>query len=495
MLEFPLITAKQSFDIDQTAQEKHKLSSETLMESAGAVSAREIYSRFHPQSVLILCGPGNNGGDGLVTARHLSSKGISTTVFIAPDAKSQLIEKQKQRLNQPIQNIEDLKKIKSAEKNSDVIVDALFGIGLSKNISGFYLKLIEWIHSSKKKKVSLDTPSGLDVDTGQVKGAAIPADLTLTFGLAKPGFYLNQGPQHTGEVKIFSIGFPNKLLKEKACTHFLLPKSYVRTCFPQRKPTDHKAQLGHLLVLAGREGFWGAGRLCAESAYRMGVGYVTWAGKNQHPPLGSLPDVLTQKRDDPHLFSKKTATALGPGLGCNEDTKKSLLLAKKNKLPTVVDADAFTLCVREKLFPLPKNWITTPHSGELGRLFEVEGKEIDQDRTSYALQASQILGCSVLLKGFHSVLASHGRCWIISSGNSALAKAGTGDVLTGFIGALLARGVSALEAGALGALIHGQIADDWIQAGKHKDTLMAKDLKELLPFTLQKLLKTTQSKQ
>ena len=188
-------------------------------------------------------------------------------------------------------------------------------------------------------------------------------------------------------------------------------------------------------------------------------------------------------------MQKKTAVAIGPGLGTGIKTKKLLLALKESGLPAVVDADAWTVCVREKMLPLPENWVSTPHSGELAQLFDLKGKEVDKDRLAYALKAWQKTKSPVLLKGFHSVLAWKGKCGIISSGNSALSKAGTGDVLTGFIGALLSRSLSPFNAAAVGSFVHGRIADNWIQSGKDRDTLMAKDLKDLLPSVLKQLRK------
>ena len=415
----PLILQQQSRLIDQSAEKNYNLSAEILMESAGALSAKEILSCFKPHSVVVLCGPGHNGGDGLVTARHLLSEGCLVHIFTCSDFKSSLLQKQKERLeklNAKIYPITSWQNIKKTVETHSIIVDALFGVGLSKNIEGVFLELIQWANSHKKhKKVSLDTPSGLNVDTGQVQGTAIQADLTLSFGGAKPGFYLNQGPLHTGRVKVFSIGFPRKLLKEKANTHFLMSEEWVLEQWPQRKSNSHKAQQGHLLVLAGRKGFWGAGQLCTASAYRMGAGYVTWAGgdEKENPPVNSVPSALTQTLSDPHLFSKKTAVAVGPGLGFSKKVKETLLSLKQLSIPVVIDADAFTLCVRENLFPLPSYWILTPHSGELARLFNIKGKDIDQDRCSFCMKASQKTGCLVLLKGFHSVLSNGRECWII----------------------------------------------------------------------------------
>ena len=531
----PLVSSLQSAELDHSAEVDYGLSAEILMETAGTLSAQKILSFLNcpdgkdlksiKQSsffVMVLCGPGHNGGDGLVVARHLLSEGISVQVFLSDIAlkgsesepglehesgstpesssyklqKSQpqrpLIEKQKQRLralNVDLLSLKDIKKIKQTGEKCSLIVDALFGVGLSRNVEGFYAELIKWINSFDKPVVSLDTPSGLDVDTGQVKGQAVQADLTLTFGLSKPGFYLMQGPAHTGQLKIFSIGFPYSLLRKKAQTHFLIDEYYVSSRLPERAPTDHKARQGHLLVVAGSKGLWGAGDLAALSAYRMGAGYVTWAGdfQNSKNTSRSIPDVLTEDWSHPQLFKNKTAVAIGPGLSEGEKTKALILKLKKTNLPVVVDAGAFNVCVQENLFPLLSHWVVTPHSGELARLFGLTAGEVDQDRSAYAMKASQKTGTLVLLKGFHSVLAQGDKCWIIPTGHSALAKAGTGDVLTGFIGALMARFVDVFSAVAIATFIHGRLAEEWMEEGRDRDSLMAQDLKDILPVVLRKL--------
>lgn len=485
-----LANSIQMAEIDRLSEQKYQISSETLMESAGAVTAKKILSsnNFNTQQVMILCGPGNNGGDGLVTGRHLLSSGIKTDIFCPQNSKSSLIQKQKEKLkNHTLYSIEDLEEIKKISKQSTLIVDALFGIGLSKNIKGAYLKIIEWINQSKKQIVSLDVPSGLNCNTGQVQGIAVKAHHTFSFGLAKPGFYLSKGPSHTGKLNILSIGFPKDLILEQANSYFLINESWVSSKLPKRKSDDHKAKQGHLLILAGHEGFWGAGHLASLSAYRMGAGYVTWAGRGEYPPLGSVPEVLTKKISDKDLFSNKTAVVIGPGLGVHSETKDLLLKLKKQKFPVLVDADAFTVCVQENLFPLPSNWAVTPHSGELARLFGVKGQDIDSDRLSFAKKAFQQIGALVLLKGLHSILVDQEKHFIIPTGNSALAKAGTGDVLSGFIGALMARSLSTFTATAVGSFIHGKLADEWVKSGRDADTLMAQDLKDLLPSVLTKL--------
>ena len=488
-------------EIDRLAREDYGLSAEKLMESAGQLSASEILDRCQKNkisSVMILCGPGNNGGDGLVVARHLLSEGLNVQIFISSALESDLIKLQKQRLKNLEISFFKLEKVKTFKnfKEKTMIVDALFGIGLARRVGGIYQEVIKWINTAGQPVISLDTPSGLNVDTGHPWFLAVRADQTLTFGLAKPGFYLRRGPEHVGELKVLSIGFPQSLLREQARTHFLITESWVREQLPERQATDNKSHHGNLLVLAGSEGFWGAAQLVSLAAYRMGAGYVTWGLEvsKKRGAFSSVPEMLTQSVEDPHLLNKKTAVAIGPGLGTGGSTKKLLEDLKKTQLPVVVDADAFTVCVEESLFPLPEDWVLTPHSGELGRFFNIKGVEIDKDPCFYAMEASQKMGCLVLLKGFYSVLAWAGQCWIIPTGNSGLAKAGTGDVLTGFIGALLARALPSFSAVSAATFIHGLLAEEWLLQGKDRDSLMARDLVEELPFVLKKLKDTHEKK-
>ena len=487
-----LSTAEQSRKIDDITQKKFNLSAEVLMESAGAGSAEEIL-KVHPAgSMALLCGPGHNGGDGLVLARHLHSAGCKVQVFCA-ESRSELAAKQKKTLKLlglKLFSLKDIKAVKESLKKSSLIVDALFGVGLNKNISGIYLDIIKHINNLPAQKISLDAPSGLNVDTGQIMGAAVKADHTLTFGLSKPGFYLRKGRVYSGKIVVKSLCFPLSVLEETAGTHFLVTKKWVSEVLPSRQPDDHKARQGHLLVLAGRPGFLGAGLLCAEAGYRMGAGYVTWAGQSMQERQLKLPDVLTKSVSDKDLFQNKTAAVIGPGLGVNTSTKNLIIRLKKEfKKPVVVDADAFTVCVKDNLFPLPKNWVLTPHSGELGKMFDLKGGDIDKDPCGYALKAGVKAQALVLLKGLHSVLSNGEKCWIIPTGNAGLAKAGSGDVLAGFIGALTARGLDAFSSALAGAFVHGGLADYWLSQGKDQDSLMAQDLKDLLPFYLKTLRK------
>lgn len=495
-----LATVEQAFQIDEISQKVYGLTGEVLMESAGALAAREIDLTFLPEltrgSIAVVAGPGNNGGDALVVARHLHSSGYRDlqVYLIAPsDSQSELFKIQKQRAELQGLRLIDLEEIpERAEqiKSAELIVDGIFGIGLKKPIHEPFLHVIEIMNSAKGPKVALDTPSGLNCDTGRVEGTAVHAAMTVTFGLAKPGFFVSEGPSHVGRLRILPIGFPYEALRGIATSHFLFTEKLARRYLPIRKETSNKSDHGHLLLIAGRPGFWGAGILAGGSGFRMGAGYVTWA--SWEPPYDSLkeiPEILTAGvRDDKLWQSKISAAAIGPGLGAGPDTAKIIeRLKKMDGVPVVVDADAITTCVEEKLFPLPPHWVITPHAGEMARILKAGVQDIEKDRFKAAFEAYKLTQCHVLMKGYRSLISFENRCMVIHAGNSALAKAGTGDVLTGMIGGLLAQGLDTTPAAATAAYLHGRLADEWLRSGQDKAAMTASDLKSLLPQVVSRL--------
>jgi len=495
-----LATVDQAKQIDETSQKSYGLTAEILMESAGVAAAREIDLAFLPElargGVTIVCGPGNNGGDGLAVARHLHSAGHrDLKVFlIAPEERrSALFRVQLRRAQLQGLRLIDLSAAPERTahiRDSQLIIDAVFGIGLSRPVEEPYLPVIEAMNAARAAKVSLDTPSGLNADTGRVEGVAVKAAMTVTFGLAKPGFFVSEGPAHVGKLRILPIGFPREALREIATSHFLFNERLAKRYLPARKDTSNKSNHGRLLMLAGREGFWGAGILASTAAFRMGAGYVQWASFDApYESLKEVPEVLTGEIGDESLWrSRFTAACVGPGLGAGKETAALIERLKTIEgLPVVVDADAITACVEHDLFPLPANWILTPHSGELSRILKVPAPDIEKDRFAAAFQACRKTKCHVLLKGYRSLIAYGQRCMVIYAGNSALAKAGTGDVLTGMIGGLLAQGLDTTQGAATAAYLHGRLADDWVRAGNDKAGLTASDLKAALPQAISRL--------
>ncbi len=495
-----LITTAQSKEVEELTQRVYGLTGEVLMECAGVLAAREINTTYFPEisrgTIGVICGPGNNGGDGLVVARHLHSQGhrdLQVYVFAERDKRSPLFKLQLQRVEKQgirvIDLLQEEKKI-SQIKSCELLIDAIFGVGLSKKVGNDFAKLFDTINSVKVPVVSLDCPSGLNCNTGIADGAVIKAHSTLSFGLAKPGFFVSDGPDYVGKLRVLPIGYPYEALRGVAVSHFLFNEKLAKRYLKTRKNSTNKSDYGHLLLAAGRQGMWGAGVLSAVSAYRMGVGYVTWGSfEDQRPQPNEIPEALSLDLNSSDLnLQKYTAAAIGPGLGVSQKVADLIKQMKAQEMSyAILDADAITTCVQYDLFPVPKQWVITPHAGELSRIIKVDSREIEKNRFASAQKGSEISGCHVLLKGFRSVIAYENRCMVINSGNSALAKAGTGDVLTGMIGSLLAQGLDTLQATATAAYIHGKIADEWVRVGNDKSALTASDLKEHLPQLMSRL--------
>jgi NAD(P)H-hydrate epimerase len=532
-----LATAREARRLDELSQTEYGLPGEILMESAGLASAREIEQSFLPElrsrrRIAIVCGAGNNGGDGLVVARHFASRGRRVYVAMigcrsAADAKSRsgsLLTLQLERLLRAASS-ESIKIVYFPDKfnpedlardlrDSCLAVDAVFGIGLrfEDHIRSPYREAIRAMRSSAGTPIiSLDLPSGLDADRGRATEAdlVVKADMTLTFGLAKPGFFINEGPALTGRLRILPIGFPLEAQRQSAASTFAVTQRQASRALPRWSSGSNKSQHGHALLIAGSAGMWGAALLASSAAYRIGSGYVTLASHLE--PTGvvmEMPEILTAKISDEKLWSRPrwNALAVGPGLGVLPETRSLLekMLASPQvcERKVILDADALTVLSQLRKdkpgIRLPSHWLLTPHAGELARLLSedegahaagaVKAADIEADRLHYAREAAAKWGCHVLLKGFRTIVAKpDGRAWIVLAGNSALAKAGTGDVLCGIIVGLLAQGLEPLTAAAVGAFIHGAIADQWVKSGQSRRSLQASDLRDLLPAYLAQL--------
>jgi len=412
-----LATVSQCREVDRMAMEVYGLSGEVLMESAGALAAREIDQSFYPELqrglTSIVCGPGNNGGDGLVLARHLHSAGHRDVVafVLAPEGqRSELFKVQLHRAELHGLRVVDVQaspeKLEQI-KSSSLLIDALFGIGLSRPLEGEWLQLVDLMNSVRAPLVALDAPSGLDCDRGVVLGAVAKADMTLAFGLARPGFFTADGPHNVGRLRVLPIGYPFECLRGVATSHFAFTEKLARRYLPRYGERSNKTDHGRLLVLAGSEGHWGAGVLAAGAAYRVGAGLVTWASfDSPHRQIVDAPEILTDVISEELVKSNHfQAVAVGPGLGINEETAKVIKWLKQSKAQVVLDADAITACVNFNLFPLPESWVLTPHAGELARVIGMETSEIEKGRYHAALLGHKKSGAHVSLKGYRSILA------------------------------------------------------------------------------------------
>lgn len=488
-----LATAAEAKRIDYESVRATGQEAEEFMERAGLEMANQICSRQlirGEQAVAVLCGPGHNGGDGFVVGRILRERGFENVkiYYLEGHAQAELWHKMFSDLL--LKGIEPIKIERVGEfglTDHDVIVDALFGVGLSRPLGEPWLSLIQKIHEAGKPVISLDTPSGLHCDRGVPWPKAVQAQWTLTCEIAKPGFFLQEGPQFVGKLLRIPVGFPREVVCREAKSVRLVTRKLIPALFPSRSSVTNKAKQGHLLVLAGSKGMAGAMALCAGAAARLGVGYVSVCSLASDRDLSGLPPDylhLSLKEFYKSDLKKYSAIVVGPGLGRSLEVLKILKHLIRLAPKVLVDADALSFL---SLNPgedfegdrLPPSWLVTPHAGELGKILECSALELEEDRLGAAERAYQKLRCMVLFKGFRTVVFNSKLKFIIGAGSAALAKAGTGDVLAGFIGSLMAQGLKTDEAAVLAALIHGDLADRWVQAGRGDFSLQASDLLRL----------------
>ncbi len=459
---------------------------EVLMENAGAGVAREIIARWEPGRAAVLCGPGNNGGDGFVVARHLAEAGwevrlglMGAIERLAGDAALMAGRWQGEVLALATALLE----------GCDLVVDALFGAGLARALEGEVRTLVEAVNAAAAPAVAIDVPSGVDGDSGEVQGAAIAAALTVTFFRRKPGHLLLPGRGLAGEVVVVDIGIPEAALAEVAPRQHENGPELWLAHYPWPRPEGHKYSRGHAVVVSGGAESTGAARLGARAALRVGAGLVTVASPPDALAINAsqLTAVMTRAfagtaglgelLGDP----RKNAVLLGPGNGVEPETRDNVLAALGLDKACVLDADALTVFADDPgaLFSaLRAPSLLTPHDGEFARLFP----ELAGDKLARARGAAELSGAVVLLKGPDTVIAApDGRAAINSNAPPELATAGSGDVLGGLALGLMAQGVAPFEAGCAAAWLHGAAAAE-VGPG-----LIAEDLAQALPAVLRAL--------
>ena len=445
---------------------------ERLMENAGYAVADVICARFNQGTrAVVLCGMGNNGGDGFVIARVLKQRGFAVRVALAlPDGMTARDIKGDAAGAERAWRGETLPAAVDLFEGATVIVDALYGAGLSRDVSGRDAELIAAVNvarSNGARVYAVDLPSGIDGRTGEVRGTAIFADETVTFFRRKPGHLLLPGRTHCGRVRLAQIGIAPRVLAEIAPTTVANGPGLWAGCWPEAAIDSHKYSRGAALVASGPLTSCGAARLAAEAALRAGAGIVTvatppdamatvaaWRAAFVVRPAADMSELARLLRE-PRL----RAAVLGPGLGLGDDVWSAIRGALEGHMALVLDADAITQAARrpDEAFALIKardgGVVLTPHEGEFGRLFpDIGGSKLDRTRA-----AAVRSGAVVLLKGPDTVIAHpDGRAAINENGTAALATAGSGDVLAGIIGGLLAAGRPAFEATALAAWMHGE---------------------------------------
>jgi NAD(P)H-hydrate epimerase len=510
------VTAEVMQQLDRRTIEEYGVPGLELMERAGANTAAIIHERFGgtaAPSVLILAGKGNNGGDGLVIARLLAEQGWRAEVILFAvaaslkgDAKTNY-----ERLPQAVTvaSGESLSADTLAKscRGFTVLVDALFGTGLTNGLSGLFAEAAAIVNSCGRPVVAVDIPSGVDASSGRVPGGAVKAGVTVTFGAAKLGHILYPGADYSGELVVTDIGIPASLLAAAPGVSYL-DEAAAAPLLRLRSRTAHKGSHGHALIVAGSTGKSGAAAMAANSAMRSGAGLVTLAvPETVHailelktteamtvPLTGCLAGSIGYDaiEEIQALAAGKNVMAVGPGVGtANETAAVVRKIVAAATLPLVIDADGLNAVAADLTVigrsPAPFV-IMTPHPGEMARLAGVTTAEVESNRLATARTFSAYHNVYLVLKGARTVIAApDGRIAVNGSGNPGMASGGTGDVLTGVITALVSQGYEPFAACCLGVFIHG-FAADLVAAEKGEIGLIATDIQEKLPYAFKKLV-------
>jgi yjeF C-terminal region, hydroxyethylthiazole kinase-related/yjeF N-terminal region len=522
--------AREAKEIDGVSIQKIGIPSFVLMERA-ALKVAEYVSRIMGKDegrILVACGCGNNGGDGVAAGRILKEWGYEVVIALlgkeekaSEDMKQQLTIARK--LSVPV-----ITEPVIAEYT--VIIDAIFGIGLSREVTGSYAGWIAEINHADAITLAVDIPSGIDASTGKVLGTAVRADYTVTFGVNKRGLLLYPGTQYAGEVFVEDIGFPEKAVHDVTPAVISYDRSDIERLFPKRQPRSHKGNYGRTLVIAGSKQISGAAYLAAAAACRIGSGLVkvfthennrimlqtklpeallcTYQG-NERLPADYMDDIFESGRDAlPFLeedsekeesvefvrrlkneLSWATAVVIGPGLGTSRMAELLLYrVLKITDIPVLMDADALNLLPRfpeyfnqDGRIQLTDNFVLTPHLKEMSRLLGNDVEEIKNNLIDTACRYTK--GAAVVLKDARTVVSDGTRIYLNQSGNNALAKGGSGDVLSGMIGGLLSGGMEPFQAASLGVYLHGLTADEYVR-DRSRSTMLASDILEELPKIL-----------
>ena len=479
---------------------------EELMERAGFAVARTavgLLKRRDSRSVLLFAGKGNNGGDAIVAARHLAAAGCQPTLVLLcrrQDLQGDpLLHFRKLVSGIPIFELPTLDELSEivAEAEPAVVVDGLLGTGLKDEVREPYATAIKVINGLHLPVVAIDVPSGLDGDTGDVHGVCVQANTTVTMGLPKLGLLEPDATDFVGTIEVIDIGFPRQLVDELQTDVEMLTAQDIAPLLPPRHRSAHKGEFGHVLIIAGSEGYTGAPVLAAHAAACAGAGLVTVAVPRSIYPIVAAncpPEVMPRPIDfeqlNPAYFAGFDAVAIGPGLGQQAKTQKMVWKVVSGcPLPMVVDADALNALAQgvTVLKKLGKPLVLTPHPGEMARLIGKTAKQVQADRWDIARGFARDCGVVAVLKGAGTVVTDgSGPLWVNSTGNPGMAKGGMGDALTGIIGAFMAGGMTPLDAARAGVFLHG-LAGDIAREDLGEHAMLTTDLIERLGAALHTL--------
>jgi NAD(P)H-hydrate epimerase len=481
-MNFPaeIYSAESVRAIDQIAINDAGISGYALMTRAAEAALDEAQARFPAaKRWQVICGGGNNGGDGFVLARLAAARGIGVSVLTMSSPDSMAGDAATAFQDFAAEGGAAATYAGSLDSEAELLVDALLGSGLDRDLEGRFAEVVGAINGHVAPVLALDLPSGLNADTGSVMGIAIQADLTVTFVGLKCGLFLKQGPACVGDLRFAGLDIPAECRATQQAVMQRIGDDSMRTVQAPRKRDAHKGDFGHVLIVGGGPGMSGAVRLCGEAALRSGAGLVSVATHPSHHAMvaSGRPELMCHAvettKDLTPLLKRATVIALGPGLGTGKWSQSIFDAALKSDLPMVVDADALNLLSQSEL--RKPDWILTPHPGEAARLLECSTVEVQDDRCAALAKIADRYGGTAILKGSGSlVTAVDGPSWLCTAGNPGMAAPGMGDVLTGIVAALRAQGLAAEMAAVAGVHIHARAGDAAAAAGQRG--LLASDL-------------------
>ena len=504
-----ILTAPEMRAVDQRAITEIGVPSLVLMENA-AIGVVEAIAERYPtvETVAVFCGPGNNGGDGLAVARHLDARGYRLLTYLVTGSSSPSGDAAVQlaileRSGVPVEKIDaetDLTAVLAQARDGELVVDALFGTGLSRPLSGHFADLVLGLGEIGRPVLAVDVPSGLDGSRAEVLGPSLRAEVTVTFAAPKVAHVLFPAAERVGEVVVTDLGIPSEVVASAPGDLHLLVGEELAACLLPRAATTHKGDVGHVLLVGGSPGKAGAAILAASAAVRGGAGLVTVAVPAQILATvdGGCLESMTlalSTADDGGLNRAaasevlaaargRQAVAIGPGLGLAEDTVACVRhLCRDLAVPLVLDADGLNALGTDLslLSSRPAVTVLTPHPGEMARLLGLSSAEVQRDRLSAARRAAEESGAVIILKGHRTLIADpEGGVYVNPTGNPGMATGGSGDVLTGLLAALLAQGYGVLAACQLAVYLHG-LAGDLAVASGAPEAFRAGDLLASLP--------------
>ncbi|MBQ3428131.1 MAG: NAD(P)H-hydrate dehydratase [Clostridia bacterium] len=498
--------------IDAAASETGFIPGMVLMENAAIACVNELKTTFDLRScsVAVFCGKGNNGGDGLAIARHLYNLGAEVSVFLVSgnsfkgDAK--INYDIAVGMDIPIETVTEPEGMEYLIRSFDIVIDAILGTGISGTVRGMAYDVITLINENAGYVLSVDVPSGINSDSGEICGVCINADTTVTFAAYKLGMLMYPGADCTGRIVVADISIPDYIIEMQNIDINVTSSGFVRSLIPERRAHTQKSDYGKLLIIAGSRGMSGAAYMAAQAALKSGAGLITLAccetvnaaleAKTTEVMTLPLPD------NEGHIaaeaaellrarLSSVDAVLVGPGLGRSADAAEVVrYVLRHSRVPVVVDADAINAVARDRsiLSECACDLLFTPHAMEMSRLTELDVSFIEENRVRVSREFAEEYGAALLLKGHHTIVTAPELTQYINiTGNAGMASGGSGDVLAGIAAALIARGISCGEAAAAAAYIHGTAGD--IAAAEYgQESMSATDILARLPDSFKQIL-------